>query len=268
MTPEALRDKRFWLSSLAGQDGRITIYQRPIPGHLYTVGADFAYGLQQGDDDAACVFDKTAQEKTGIATQVAEVQGKWGERFDVILYQLLMYYNGAFLLGERQVGLFTLRRLWDVFGYKFMYRQRSESKATRTQQANAELGWHRGANDLTLKESRLAVANGTVEIRSPALWSQLNRMQWVGRTESSSDERDPDEKLKVKLRGGKSPDLAIAFMYGLRALREVYHYEDEKPAFAPGSYGDIFKLQEKLPGVFGPKPNTSRGWLPDTMIQP
>lgn len=268
MTPEMFRGRKFFLTGQPASKGRISIYQRPIKGHLYVAGSDHAYGLDDGDADTCCVIDKTHHEQTGIARQVAEMEGKWGESFDVPLYQMLTYYNGAFLLGERQVGLFTLRRLWDAWGYKFMYRQKDEHLATRTQADNAALGWHRSGNDLTFREARALVRDRAVEIRSHALLDQMGRLQLVPKGVITNGERDPDETLKLKLRGGGSPDLCVALMYALRALREVYVYDESPPAFAPGSYGQIFDLERKLPGVFGPKPNTSRGWLPDTMSQP
>lgn len=265
LEPSALKSRRYRFDTMGDTaGGRISVYQRPIPGHVYVCGSDFAYGLASGDSDTACVIDKTRHERTGIATQVCEVEGKYGERFDAVLYCLLMAYNGAFLLGERQVGLFTLRRLWDRFQYRNMYRQKSEARGSRTQEDNAELGWHRAANDLTLKEARRAVLDRTAEVRSPELLRQLSRLQWVNRTGSlDAGERDPDERLKVKLKGGRSPDLAIAWMYSLRALQEVYLFEQPEPAFKAGTYGEIFKLESKLPGVFTKQKQVRAGWVPE-----
>jgi hypothetical protein len=52
----------------------------------------------------------------------------------------------------------------------------------------------------------------------------------------------------------------IAWMYALRGLKEVYHYDDPKPVFPPGSFGEMMKLDEKYPDIFKPKPSGGASW--------
>ena len=89
---------------------RVEIYEDPDPQHVYCLGFDAAYGLEGRDCDAICVLDKD----TNPVRQVAEVQGHLGEKLDRIVYALARLYNDAFVVGERQVGLPTLRRLHDA----------------------------------------------------------------------------------------------------------------------------------------------------------
>src|SRR5690606_33069958 len=92
-----------------GERGRVTIFEQPdLTRTRYIIGHDSAYGLEGKDFDYAVVLDRN----TG--RQVAEAQGRWGDvQWAMVLYALYHYYGQAFLVGERQVGLITMRRLYD-----------------------------------------------------------------------------------------------------------------------------------------------------------
>lgn len=231
---------------------RVQVWEKPQPGRCYVIGADFAYGIGR-DRDTACVLDKTCEQEGQPARQVAEIDGDLGERFEGVLYALHRIYNDAFILGERQVGLFILRRLWDHYGVRNLYRQQSITKTAVVEDENPELGWHRGGNDVTLQEFRKAVRDRKIVLRSRALLEQMGRMEWKPRSDDLyKSANEPDAKLTLKLRGGGSPDLAIAAMYANYALSQVALFEKPKPMFPPGSYGDVLGLAN----IYGPQVGT------------
>src|SRR5690606_14049594 len=127
-----------------GERGRITIYEEPDPMYNYVWGADFAYGLSDKDFDA-CIVAKRPNHKDEPYVQVAEAHGHWGDTgFVDTLFALGMYYWGAFGVGERQVGLPALRRLYDEYGYEYLYYNRN--LAQRTMRRSDMLGHHKLGN--------------------------------------------------------------------------------------------------------------------------
>ncbi len=74
----------------------LTIWETPIPGHRYVIGADPAEGNPNSDESAGCVLD-------GVTwAQVAELTGKIEpSTFAVYLDELGRWYNSADVLPER-----------------------------------------------------------------------------------------------------------------------------------------------------------------------
>lgn len=232
----------------------------PIPGHQYVIGADFAYGIQGRDYDAAVVLDATEFMRTGVAPQVCEMHGHWGEAFHTLLYACIRYWNGAFLLGERQVGLMCLRTLYDRYQWRWMYYEKKLENAAAVEDSAMRLGYHKSGNDYMVARLREAVRIKRLDLRSTTLVEQLAKVQWRGSTaEARTMEREPDERLKMKLSGGGSPDLAWACGYANLALECVHEFEQERPKLPPGSLGMIAGLPELLPEVYGSS-NKSPHW--------
>lgn len=251
--PPQLVGQKFIFTPLTRGKDRIQFWESPVPGHIYVVGADFAYGIQGRDFDAAVILDATALAKTGQAVQVGELHGHWGETFDTALYAAIRYWADAFLLGERQVGLFTLKRLWSKYSLRYMYYHRDLNTGQDMASDVPALGWHRSGNDLAMREFRLAAKQGHMLLRSQQTIEQMGKLQWVSKAEEGGADREPDERLKMKLQGGGSPDLVMAAMYANFALSQVHQFEKPEPVFMPGSYGDVFGLEKTLPELFKPK---------------
>lgn len=214
---------------------RLTIYEHPIPGNTYVLGADFALGIVGRDKDTAEVLDNTGKRKV----QVAELEGTLGERADKLIYALAVYFNGAFVVGERQFGLPSLRRLLREFGYGWLYYERDEKKRARP--VTDKLGYFKTGNwstDPMLRSLRSGIREDRIEIRSKALLAQLSRLQYAPKT-SIQPEDALDADMAVKLAGGGSPDLVMALGYAWLGCNEVVHFPDPKPRFRPGSMGDI-----------------------------
>ena len=108
------------------------------------------YGLRGGDYDAAVVIERD----TGRV--VATAVGHWGATmWPEVLWGLGWYYFHAFLCGERQVGLFTMRRLYDEMGYTYQYLNRDDETPGRT--PSEKLGHHRRQGDQTIPRLRTAI---------------------------------------------------------------------------------------------------------------
>lgn len=221
---------------------RVTIFEEPHPQRQYCIGADFALGMVGRDKDAFCVLDNT----DAVKRQVAEVEATLGEVADKLLYGLAMYYGGAFILGERQFGLPSLRRLLKDFGYGWLYYERDETKKNRP--VTDKLGYFKRGNwtsDPALRALRIAIRQGDIEIRSRKLVDQLSRLQFKPRTEIDPEEaRDAD--MQVKLAGGGSPDMVMAVAYAYHACHEVDFYPRIEPSYPHGSAGDILGHAEVM----------------------
>lgn len=234
---------------------RISIYEEPHPRRQYVMGADFALGTQTGDWDALCVLDNTDARKR----QVAEVEAKLGEEADKVIFALSMYYGGCFLVGERQFGLPSLRRLLKLYGHSWMYYERGEDKKHRD--VTDKLGYFKRGNwtsDPALRNLRAALRHEEIDIRSVQLINQLSKLQFKPR-DTIEPEEARDSDLQVKLAGGGSPDLVMALAYAYHGCHEVDHYPPPKRKYAYGSAGDILGHDE----VFGDA-EEDPGYRPNT----
>jgi hypothetical protein len=255
LRPEDLKGRRFSISEAAEllPAEHVEIFELPRPGRLYVMGADFAHGREDGDFDAVCILDKTSErEGDGCARQVAQLQGRWGPVGHTVMYAIHRMYNDAFILGEYQGGgSHILRWLWDYYGVRNIYFELDRSKAKPDRPANPRLGWHRGANDAVMAHFRQAVRQKRVALRAESLVEQMTKLIWATKGRANQDgEREPDERHRMKLIGGGSPDLVMAAAYACFALTQVYDFIPEQPALPAGSMGMEARLHEKLPGLF------------------
>lgn len=231
--PERLRNMRIFAVPSPCPHGRIEIYERPSGRvQAFGAGADFAYGLTDGDFDSLVILVK---DELGIR-QVAEAHGHWGEVFDRIVFGLITYFGEALLVGESQVGLASLRRLWNEYEYRRLYYRRNEQKGHRP--TTDLLGHPRTADDLVMQDFRLAVRQKAVVLRSKALVAQMARLQF-SRPEARADEPARDEALRMRLPGNESPDLVMGACYGWKAIRENPFFPPTKPLYEKGTLGDL-----------------------------
>lgn len=238
--PSRLKGSRFGFDTLTEVGGRVEWWGgEPDPSAMYVAGADFAYGIQGRDYDTLAIY-RIGEEPV---TQVLECQGHWGPRFDRLLYAALMLYNEAFLVGERQVGLFALSNLVHEFGYRNLYGDRDETTPGR--KSLKRLGYHKGAGDIVVPKFRKAVFEGSVMVRSLATRQQMSMLQF--RPRSSIDlESALDEDMKIKLAEGGSPDLVMASAYAFHAVGEVRWIDKPTPIFRENTYGAILGTPETL----------------------
>lgn len=238
--PSRLRGSHFDFDTLAEVGGRVEWWDgEPDPGAMYVAGADFAYGIQGRDWDTLAIY-RIGQEPI---SQVLECCGHWGPRFDRLLYAALMLYNEAFLVGERQVGLFALSNLVHEFGFTNIYGDRDETRPSR--RSLKRLGYHRGADDIVIPKFRKAVFEGSVLVRSRETRQQMSMLQFRPRSSVDLDVA-LDADMKIKLAEGGSPDLVMASAYAFHAAGEVRWLEKPGPVFKEQTYGAILGSPETL----------------------
>ncbi len=247
-----------------GDRGRITLFRQPTAAGRYVLGFDSAWGLEGKDFDYASVWDRETGE------QVAEAQGHWGDdQWVDNLEALHHYYNGAFIVGERQCGLWAMRALYDKRGIGYQFYNRDEAK--RARRRSDTLGHFRSTGDLTISYARVAVAgevvNGvrmpsTITIRSRELHRQMCAYQFRSQNSARTyDEILNSQQLTTGAPDGDHDDGVMSLVYGVLGLREAEHYEPEQITPEPGTAGEdmaqVFALEEQ--GRQRRKPFASRG---------
>lgn len=227
--------------------GRITIYERPTDDY-YVIGADFAYGIESGDADAAVVV----RQSTGV--QVAVASGRWGDiTFAHVLYALGWYYGEALLVGERQVGLPTLRRLYDEWSYRRIYWERDDRH--RSPRHSDLLGHHAAAGDMVIPRLKMALCpkDQSGKALDPEIWltdpetiEQMRQYQWRPRSRNVNMDGARNEQLKHSAPPGEHDDLVMAMAYAYKGLLELPRFPKEKIEVVPGSAADIMGHEEVL----------------------
>ncbi len=240
--------------------GTITIYEPPQAGAIYGLGADFAYGLEGRDFDCFKILKRVETDTRFRAVEVAHAVGWWGELSDRILYGLAFYYGGVFIVGERQVGLPTLRRLYTNYKYPWIYYEKDEETESRYEKGsgNRKFGHFKSGGDLLLRNLRLATQEGRIDWNTQSTIDQARKMKWVDPRLTPTDDRVKDYELKIKLDGGGSPDEVMALMYAWHALNELPKYKKPDVLFLEGTLGAILGHNEFLieEAGFGRNPAT------------
>ncbi len=225
-------------------NGSVKIWEDPDIECTYIIGCDFAAGLVGRDYDAAVVLKKRSD---GVCEQVAEARGWWGDAtFAGILHGLGVWYYNAFIVGERQFGLPTLRRLYDEMGYPFLYRGRLES--TRARRVSDLLGHHRSPGDTTIPNLRSALDRDHLLLRSINLMEELRQYQFRPRNKSVDPESAHSHELVTSAPDGMNDDLVLALCYAWHGVREVGKFVMPERDFAPGTMGFIFDNDRVLKG--------------------
>jgi hypothetical protein len=128
--------------------GMLKIWEKPIPGAKYVIGADVAEGLIQGDFTCCDVL------KLPYGEQVAQIHGKIDpDTFGDILNYLGRYYNKALMGVEaNNHGLTTITTLKKANYANLYQREKLDSHGDGKKQKQA--GW------LTTKKSKYKIIDG------------------------------------------------------------------------------------------------------------
>jgi len=144
----------------------LTIWQAPVPGATYVIGADVGEGLEQGDASAAVVLDFRSGE------QVAELHGRVPpERFAQLLDALGRHYHQATIAVERNNhGHSTLNTLQHTCRYPNLYRYVRWDRGTRSTGVPV-LGWptDQSTKPILVDDLAAAIAGDHIGIRSAGL---------------------------------------------------------------------------------------------------
>jgi len=202
-------------------NGELRVWEEPVEGHKYVIGADVAEGLEHGDYSSAHVIDAVTD------TVVAKWHGKvdpdvFGEK---ILYELGMFYNMALVGCEvNNHGLTTLKFLQRA-KYPFIYRQRK--LGTRDEAKGPSLGWRTTASSKPRMIDELHRMTRDHVLVLPDSETISEMRQFV---------REPDGRMH-----GKAPnndDRVISLAIAVMMLQSAYLPEytvQRKPG--PGTFG-------------------------------
>ena len=253
LSAERLSRVAGWQFDLMGDleelGGRIEMWEDVDPEGLYVMGADFALGIEGRDYDTGT----TLRVDVRPYRQVCEAQGHWGPAFERVLFAMGMYYNEAFLLGERQFGLDRLRALLEL-GYGWMYYDRDEEAKSR--KIKDKLGYWRGTHDICVPNLRRAFLHHEIIVRSRPTIDQLRKLQYAPKSTGMDRDAAQDKDLGIKLSGGGSPDLVMDLAYAYHAAGERQHFPKPVPKYKPGSFGDVLKHSD----LYEPDQRDRKGW--------
>lgn len=217
--------------------GRITLYADPRPDWYYSLGLDFAYGLQHGDFDAAVMVNQHGE-------QIATAVGHWGERFAQVLAPLIRWYK-PFIVGERSATGIPVLRAMDDAGF-WIYYERDENKKSRPRRDT--LGVPTSQKGLLLRWLQTAIAPSDelgnvlpsqLTLRDDELLTQLTKYTWRARSSTVDMENAGDEQLMAGAPDSEHDDLVSALMHANAGRRWLPMYDPPKPKPAADSMAAI-----------------------------
>lgn len=141
--------------------GNLRVYEGPVKGHRYVIGADVSEGVHDGDNSAAQVLEIPS------LVQVAVYQGPVvPDLFAEILQALGYWYNGAFIAVEvNGPGFATNMRLGQSLLYPYLYWREALDGMTKSYQKR--FGWHTNAKtkNVMITDLRRAVRDDLIVFR-------------------------------------------------------------------------------------------------------
>jgi hypothetical protein len=161
-------------------EGPLAIWQMPVMGASYVIGADVAEGLERGDFSDACVIAARDIIREGhTLVRGGEVVARYRCKHDTDLYAdalvaVAEFYQGALVGVERNgPGLAVVNRLRDK-SYPRLYRQ--EILDQRTRQLTERIGWQTSRTTKPLIIEELVTAVRKSEI---VFWDELLRREMM-----------------------------------------------------------------------------------------
>jgi hypothetical protein len=263
--PERPIEFQFVPTGTAHQGGRITIFEPPIEGEEYGIGADTGWGLATSDFSTISVGRRWKDPISGATHvyQVAEAEGRWSSvPFTWVLWALGWFYNEALVAIERNNGgLEVCRQLYDQRGYIRQYfEQKDKSKDVKHTDL---LGFTKHDDRIITRVHHfIGPANDAGEqltsrlhLRSIFAWRQMQQYQFRPRNETDELESVGDDELIMSAPPGQHDDLVIATAAMLLACINIVAIPRRTPLFKRGSAGDVLKhaavlAPEKPVGAF------------------
>jgi hypothetical protein len=144
------------------------IWQQPVAGHEYVIGADAAEGKEHGDNSVASVWDRTDGTRL---VEVARYMGKTSARdLGDVLFHLGRKYNEAYLIPERSPpGNVTCQRLVDLQYARIYHAQNEELVGGSSSPNSFTPGFRTMKNTkrMIIEEGQSAVKQGQITILHP-----------------------------------------------------------------------------------------------------
>ncbi len=249
--------------------GRIHIWEEPIAGMTYYIGADVAEGIVDGDNSAAYIV----REDTGAT--VAAFHGHIDpDQFGHVLYWLGRKYGKRTIIGveANNHGLTTLVKLRDL-KYSFIY-QREDIAAVGKGDKQKRLGWlttskNKGhlidALAVDLRDSPEALRDPALlhemftyvidekgrynakegchddRVIARALASKMREMHQFGRRQMT-----PQDKARIEKQRKEAAELTQQRTYGVKTERRFFATEPRDKSWKPAPKSAKSPKEDKL----------------------
>ncbi len=190
--------------------GEWSLWDAPERGHLYVIGADPAYGLDDGDNSTAIVLDATS------GRQVAEYACTSSPKeFSDAIAAAGWYYNNALLVPEiNAIGYVVLKRLIADLAYPNLYKW---PKFDEVNKYTNKRGWETNARTklLLVQTMRDYIGDEIIHIASKELLSELSTFEQKGESFEAQPGRHDDRVMALGLACmgiAQTPKLAHALL--------------------------------------------------------
>lgn len=207
------------LSLKSAQNGPLKVWERPVQGGEYVIGADVAEGLKNGDYSVADVID------TKTLKTVARWRGHVDpDQFGYVLEKLGRLYNYAIIGCEiNNHGLAVVQRLRDLF-YTNLYR-REKGTDELFEESTAKLGWKTDIRTKPLMIDYLAEAIRERMIDDKDIVFIEEAMTYV-----------IDDNGRTNAEEGNFDDTVIAKAIALQMFEWAHNNKASLEAFKPKQY--------------------------------
>lgn len=233
--------------------GPLRLWAKPDPSEIHCIGADLGYGVGSSNTVFSIGNRHTRRKVAEYAWP-----GVTPDEAAMLCAMLGYWFAGptgpAWICFERNgPGEVFAKRMHEL-EYGALWHERKGSSAIDNLALTMKYGWWNSDKEPLLGAYRASMLDGKfINPSIPAL------------DECQSYQYDDQMCLKSSFDRTKSRDDPARVKHGDRCIADSllnlcfdWTYEPvpkAPPTFAPGSYGDIFKLAERLPEVFpGPKP--------------
>lgn len=221
---ETVEPRRGYLTGNGGRNvytfvedgGEFAVWNVPVVGHLYCVGADVAEGLGHGDYSSVHVIDASTE----------ELVAHWHGHIDPdlfgtdVLTPIGYWYNNALIgVESNNHGLTTLKSLQRA-GYKNLYRQRR--LAQRNPSPTEILGWR-----TTAASKPLAIDELNKAIRDDELY--------VPDAKTIAELRTFVREASGKMHGSPHDDRVMSIAIANQMLKHVW-LPEYQPDFQPPKF--------------------------------
>ena len=185
--------------------GHLEIYEAPIPGVSYVIGADGAQGIKDGDESTAYVLKLPQMEEVACFSDVI----KPSEFAGVLNYLGLLYNKALIGLEINDPGGFAANeKLMDFYSYPNLYYRANPYESSSTDML---YGWKTDKNTrpIMIRDFDDDIQNGRIYIKSKKVLTQMKTFVKL-------------KDGKIGASAGKHDDLIMAAMIARQMVTQVH----------------------------------------------
>lgn len=208
--------------------GSIIIWERPIKGEKYYIGADIAEGLEEGDSSHAKIM------KGSEALEVATIHGKFStDRFGNLLVDYAQMYNNAYIAPENNNhGHAVLNTIYISRKYKNVHFEYDVNRATDKKARNKKLGWTttESTKYIMLDELDSAIRNNEVHFRDVEFYKECHKVlvDAKGKVSINGKDRVAAAAIAWQMRKYYNKSNNVANYYALLAKKRQEELEEKE----------------------------------------